>query len=276
MVDFWTLVRQRADEALASGAMHSFESEMRYLKDGGVRFVVRRATRFPPGETAAGRGPGAPALPRNPFLEPEPALVVAQVGERHLALLNKFNVLREHLLLVTREFVDQRTLLDEGDFAALSLCMKDADVLAFYNGGPAAGASQPHKHLQLVTLPLSPRVDIPIEAALGPHGARLPFRHAFAWLAPGDSARPALLAGTYRDLLNAAGLPAARWESEPYNLVVTHRWMLLVPRTQDRFEGISINALAFAGSLFVRDERQLAALEAAGPMAALKSVTLAV
>lgn len=275
-MDFWTLVRERADEALASGAMHSFASALQYVKDGGVRFVVRRATRFPPGETAAGRGPGAPALPTNPFLHPEPALVVAQVGEHHLALLNKFNVLREHLLLVTREFADQRTPIDESDFAALTLCIKDANVLAFYNGGPRAGASQPHRHLQLVTLPLAPRVEIPIEAALGPHGASLPFRHAFTWLAPGDSARPRALLAAYHALLQSAGLPPGQWQSEPYNLVITHRWMLLVPRTQERFEGISINALAFAGSFFVRDERQLEALTRAGPMAALRSVTLAV
>jgi ATP adenylyltransferase len=58
----------------------------------------------------------------------------------------------------------------------------------------------------------------------------------------------------------------------PYNLLVTDRWMLVVPRSRERFEGISINALGFAGALLVRDPAQLAAVERAGPMSVLRHV----
>ena len=250
--------------------MHSFECALENVRDGEVEYVLRVATRFPAGETAAGRGQDAPKLPDNPFLEPEAALVVRDLGPRHRALLNKFSVLREHLLIVTREPAEQRSPLDHDDFAALAMVMKDAEVLAFYNGGPEAGASQGHKHLQVVTLPLSPRHSIPIDVLLADGQARLPFRHAFARLEPGQVSRPAAMEDTYRRLHREARLEFP----QPYNLLITHEWMLVVPRSRDKFEGISINSLAFAGSFFTRDAKHAHAIAAAGPMAVLASVAM--
>jgi sulfate adenylyltransferase (ADP) / ATP adenylyltransferase len=71
-------------------------------------------------------------------------------------------------------------------------------------------------------------------------------------------------------LHQVAGLVAPR----PYNLLVTNEWMLVVPRSRDRFEGISINSLAFAGSFFVRDARQAHVIAAAPPMSVLGSVAM--
>jgi len=268
-VGFWTEVVDRAEAALASGAMHSFECALEFIQDAGVEFVVRVATKFPQGETAAGRTGAAPFLPRDPFADPEPALVVRELTPTHRAILNKFSVLREHLLIVTRKYEDQRSLLDESDFEALAACMEDAEVLAFYNGGAEAGASQPHKHLQVVTLPLSPRHSVPMDTRLG-SAERLPFRHAFARLPPGRSSRPAEMLATYKALHREAGLEAP----QPYNFLATHEWMLVVPRARDRFEGISINSLAFAGSFFVRDAKHAHAIAAAHPMSVLASVAL--
>ena len=249
--------------------MHSFECALEFVQDAGVEFVLRVATKFPSGETAAGRGKDAPRLPPDPFAQPERALIVRDLTPTHRALLNKFSVLREHLLVVTREYREQRSLLDESDFEALALCMEDAEVLAFYNGGPEAGASQAHKHLQVVTLPLSPRHSVPMDTRLG--GAeKLPFRYAFARLARGEVGRPAEMLRTYIALHREARLEAAK----PYSLLVTHEWMLVVPRARDRFEDISVNSLAFAGSFFVRDAKHANAIAAAPPMSVLASVAL--
>lgn len=267
---FWAEVVDRAEAALASGAMHSFECALEFVADAGVEFVIRVATRFPRGEDAKGRKDDAPRLPRNPFEKPEAALVVRdRLTPTHRALLNKYSVLREHLLVVTREFEEQRTPLNERDFEALALCMEDAEVLAFYNGGAEAGASQSHKHLQVVTLPLSPRHSIPMDTLLADKDA-LPFRHAFARLDAGQAARPAAMAATYRELHARIGLR----EAQPYNLLVTHEWMLCVPRARDRYQGISINSLAFAGSFFVRDAAHAHVIAAAHPMSVLKSVAM--
>jgi len=281
---------ERSRHALACGAMQSIETVEETVPDQGVDFIVRRVSSLArKHEDAQRRSAGAPA---NPFLPHEPDLFVAEVSDTHFALLNKFNVIEGHLLVVTRGFVHQETLLDAGDFAALAACMAEYDSLGFYNGGAAAGASQPHKHLQLVPLPIAKTgPPLPMEALLAPlHGrtgiARIPgleFSHAFAWLEParfqGEADAAPRLHALYLELLAAVGLESVRVHGEvrqsaPYNLLLTRRWMLLAPRSKEHFGPISINALGYAGSLFVRDEEQMDLVRRAGPMAVLRGVSV--
>jgi ATP adenylyltransferase len=223
----------------------------------------------------------AAASPRNPFLPPEPELTLGEVSPAHLAVLNKYPVRAEHLLLVTRDFVHQETLLDAGDLAALAFGLAEIDALGFYNSSRTAGASQLHRHLQLVPLPLAAgATPVPIEPLLEPapeslRVPRLPFAHAFARVAAGAGG-DALL-DVYLALLAASGLHVVTNElgacaSAPYNLLVTRRWMLVVPRTRADFDGVPVNALGFAGSLFARDEADRAAIAAAGPLRVLQGV----
>jgi ATP adenylyltransferase len=203
----------------------------------------------------------------DPFMQPEAELFVADIPPVHYALLNKYNVLDRHLLVVTRAYVDQDEPLDRGDFEALAACMGDEAVLGFYNGGKIAGASQRHKHLQIVRLPLSPREEIPVEAIFGTlEGTRLralPVRHAFARV----GRDPGSWLARYQELRRIVD-PG----SGPYNLLVARDWMLLVPRSRESFGSISVNSLAFAGGLFVRNNEELRAIERAGPMAVLRGV----
>jgi ATP adenylyltransferase len=199
----------------------------------------------------------------DPFASPEPDLFVADLSPTHYALLNKYNVLDHALLVVTRKDIDQEALLDPSDFDALAACMGEEPVLGFYNGGADAGASQPHRHLQVVRLPISPKDDLPIEARL----RDLPFRNALTRLPPGTSARE--LFDKYTALLREA-----RAANGPYNLLVTREWMLLVPRSQPTHDGIPVNSLAFGGALFVRGDDELAAVARVGPMAVLQRVSI--
>jgi ATP adenylyltransferase len=110
----------------------------------------------------------------------------------------------------------------------------------------------------------------------------LPFRHAFARITldhatPADAAKAAL--ACYDALLDAAGVGAIETngvpcQSSPYNLLVTRQWMLLVPRSAEHVEGVSVNALGFAGSLFVRDAAHMAMIERLGPMTVLQRAGL--
>lgn len=269
---FWETVQQRAAAAHASGAMYRIESEPFLVQDAGVDFVVRVATDY---AAQAARQPKG--RPGNPFADPEPELFVADVSPTHLAMLNKYHVIESHLLVVTRTYVDQHVLLDRADFEALVACFPShAPAIAFYNGGSGAGASQPHKHLQVVTLPLAPWADIPMAPLLASGPSRLPFRHAFApvGMEAGDAAR---LHEAYRALLVQAGIQALRHpdgerQSGSYNLLVAREWMLLVPRSRDAFERASINSLAYAGAFFVREPHQLEAIRKAGPMGVLRDV----
>lgn len=216
---------------------------------------------------------------------------MAELSDTHVALLNKFNVIDHHLLIVTRCFKPQEALLEFADFVALAACMAEFDGLCFYNGGAQSGASQRHKHLQIVPLPLGESgPPLPIESVLRPGGMEgpigtvpgLPFLHAFARLelAPAASRHAAHAAfDCYHALLEATGLRAIGvngelHQSAPYNLLVTRRWMLLVPRYSECVEGISVNALGFAGSLFVRDAAQMDVIKRLGPMSVLQRVAV--
>jgi ATP adenylyltransferase len=128
------------------------------IEDGGVPFLVRQAANLARKEEAsklaAKSAADAASAWRDPFSPCEEALRVGDIGERHFLLLNKFNVLAHHLLIVTKDFEPQESLVGEDDFAALFACLDRFDGLGFYNGGTVAGSSQPHKHLQIVPLPL--------------------------------------------------------------------------------------------------------------------------
>ena len=285
----WSALQHATDHALKVGALHSFESERRVIEDGGVRFLIRRLTRVARAEFENRRRAAGPSA-GDPFLPYDPDLFVADVSPTHVALLNKFNLLPHHLLIVTRQFRPQDALLDQHDIAALGACLAEIDALIFYNGGAVAGASQPHKHLQMIPLPLDVKcratpIDDVLDDVRGRSGVftvpALSFRHAFSWLAPDlfqGALEVAAFAKLYEAMLAQIGVNATehdgeRLQSAPWNLLVTRRWMLAAPRVKGDFKRVPINALGFAGSLFVRDDAQLAAIKRAGPMAALREVT---
>lgn len=278
----WQVIVTQTEHALACGALRSFDTAQRIVEDGGMRFLVRQvanlARKEEQSKLAAKSAADAASARHDPFSPCEEALRVGDIGESHFLLLNKFNVLAHHLLVVTTEFEPQETLIDADDFAALFACLDQFDGLGFYNGGTVAGSSQPHKHLQIVPLPLDGQ-PLPVEPAIE-QAARadgvfrapgLAFAHAAAWLGDATKLAPDAIYETYRRLLDAIGVSAfdvagAAHQSAPYNLLVTRRWMLAVPRVASHVEGVSVNALGFAGSLFVRDEAQRAIVESLGPM----------
>jgi ATP adenylyltransferase len=269
----------RDAQARRSGALQPIATESHVVEQEGLRFDVRVLGGLPRKLASGARDARSG---RNPFLPPEPELVVADLTDTHLCLLNKFNVLERHLLVVTRRFEEQQSPLGEADFEALWLCLGELDALAFYNSGPLAGASQRHKHLQLVPLPLGAGpAAFPLEPRLAsaPAGNAplaapgLPFLHALARVdalaaLPPAAAAPAC-AALYREMLARVD---ADPERTPYNLLATRRWLWLVPRTREGWNGISVNALGFAGALLVADASALARLRDAGPLAALRAV----
>ena len=258
------------DAALHRGALQPIATDQITTQDAGVPFVIKwmsSATPRPhPSKPARGGH-------HNPFLPPDPALTLGPLAPAHVVLLNKYPVMAHHLLIVTREFEAQTDPLGAGDFAALAAVMRTQGGLGFYNGGYVAGASQPHKHVQWIpALPPMARV---LPALLADPSVALRFRHAFAPLnaghwAPGD--RGAALAACYRECLARLDIAPDQAPLRPYNLLVTRGWMWLIPRRAEHWNGMSINALGFAGSLFIKSSAELPALQAAGPLNALRTV----
>lgn len=278
-----------SQRALACGALQPIATDYSFLEANGLRFLLRVlanvARKEKVTQAAKRRDPNF-----NPFLPYDPDLFVCDLSTSHVCLLNKFNVVDDHVLIVTRAFESQNHWLTIADFEALAVGLDQIDGLGFYNGGTAAGASQPHKHLQLVPLPLLPTGEaLPVEAAIATVDVPTPllnplpqfeFRHSlvqFDWPLTGTQ-----LHQYYRQLLIAVGfvepgaiaLPPGQEQTGAYNLLITRRWMLLIPRQRDDCHGISVNALGFAGTLFVKNANQQAQLTRLGPLALLQHVAV--
>ena len=287
----WHKVVEQTKYARQCGALQSIDTDHQFIEHNGISFLVRTLSNLARKEQAQKQQKLQQKQTKqkfDPFLPYEKDLFVADISPTHLCLLNKFNVVDHHLLVVTRDFEDQENWLNLADFLALWVCMQEIDGLAFYNGGKVAGASQRHKHLQLIPLPFIPKeCYLPIKPAIATAVfnnslgtiAQFPFRHAIALLDLSKSDSPTGAAqkmlASYYSLLQAVGLDADnnnRVQSGAYNLLATKEWMLIVPRSQESFSSISINSLGFAGSLFVRDREQIKLLESITPMTILSKV----
>lgn len=236
--------------ARAGPALSPLATEVVPLEEDGVRFevhVLRSLAHRPRGSRV-----------ENPFLPPEPALLVGDWPPAHRLVLNKFPVVPDHLLVVTRAFAPQDAPLELDDLTALRALLDAEDGLAFFNGGTVAGASQPHRHFQLVPCPLGGGPGrFSTEAVLG---------DAFGTSAPTPPDTSEMYQ-VYRGLLGA------RQGAPGYNLLVTRDRMTLIPRWSEGLPGISVNGLGFAGSLLVKDEAGLALLRDVGPLRLLEQVS---
>lgn len=271
--------------ARETGALQPIRTEQAWIEDGGLRFSVRWVSSLALKDrarvdTVIRRRPDF-----NPFLPPEPSLTVAEIGADHLVVLNKFPVIDRHLLIVTRRFEDQRAPLTRADFEALGAVIARHGGLGFYNGGRIAGASQAHKHLQWVPESAASLDDFLPDTSVAEGctvvvNPLLPWAHAFVRVDDGDGALAALpgaaagarLEAAFRQACRALDLPADGDPMPPYNLLVSRRALLLVPRSEEKWQDVSVNSLAYAGSLFVRDRAQIDRLRACGPLAVIAAV----
>lgn len=283
----WKKVKQQTKLARECGALQSIKTEHKFIEQNGIVFVVHTLSSLARKNTAKQQQKQHEAKTGkriDPFLPHEEDLFVSDISPSHFCLLNKFNVAEHHLLIVTRAFEEQTDLLNLRDFEALSACMQEINGLGFYNGGKIAGASQAHKHLQLLPLPIVPDLEgVPINKAIAAANfnsylATIPnftFRHALASL--DGNCTPQIMLDRYYALLAKVGLAVDKNTTKQpgaYNLLVTNNWMLLVPRSQETYRGIAINSLGFAGSLFVKDRAAWELLQLITPMKVLSEVAI--
>lgn len=280
-MNWFDAVKTQIETAHHDGGLMPMETKIHHIPEYGIDYVVRQI------KGLADKPPSKGEQTTDPFAPPyEPSLVVGDLAPAHVGLLNKFPVLDKHLLIVTREFEPQTGILHATDFEALLWVLADWNGLAFYNGGPEAGASQPHRHLQIVDLQLAPQSPhLPMADALAAtvfdgdigHSPVLDFPHAVARMPANALVEPR--AGSlsveiiYHKLLDGIRrLPNGRTQCEAYNLLVTRDWLWAVPRRTSRVETIEINALGFAGGLLVANDQQLTRLTSIGPTQCLTAV----
>jgi ATP adenylyltransferase len=271
--------------ALATGALAPIATQSRIVHDRGVPIELRYVDALAKKDVERVRSGDRPANqqgPFNPFLPYDPALFVDDAGPDHVLILNKFPVIANHVLLITREFLHQEAVVTVDDFVAIAKLMSIMEGVMFFNGGRTGGGSQPHRHFQLMPAAL------PIEAVLPAAGITqpqrlsvLPFRHAFVHFhfepqaAAADNG--ARLFELFQRCCACVEVTVKDGNLSPYNLLITRRWMMVIPRTRELWQqdghSISLNALGFGGRILVRSPELIDVVERAGAFNILASVT---
>ncbi len=268
---------RRSESARSAGALIPLSTSMEQIDgDTGCRFDLRHLNGSPPRHLK-------PAGPKpNPFRPWDPRLEVDPVGQSHVVILNKYPVQIGHLLLITREWAPQLGWLDAADWHAVSAVNDQVKGLWFFNCGPVAGASQPHRHLQLLPRrscdPVCPRDAWFASRRTGggsAEGTDPLDRSCVVASVSADDISPEELQRTYLSLCARAGVGQPDLDPLPrqaYNLLIGRQWMALILRERDGVHGFSVNALGFAGYLLSTDGSDREWLQTQGPDALLREV----
>ena len=287
--DLWKKVITQTNHAINCSVLQPMVTNHEFIEDTNIKFLVRILDNFPQKEnpqTQKTQQSKNAEKKIDPFLPYEKDLFVTNLSDTHLCLLNKYNVFDYHLLIVTRVFEEQQSWLSLNDFAALSQCLSQINGLGFYNSGTLSGASQHHKHLQLVPFPLSSEVEkTPIESIIKEIDfqegivfiSSFNFSHALTKInlttGQNNFQNALIMLENYHKLLMAINLPLHKEKpTGDYNLLITREWMMIIERSQARYESIPVNSLGFAGTFFVKNQRQMAQLKEFTPMRILHNV----
>ena len=261
--------------ATASGALVPLETSLDHLSgEGGSRFELRHLLSATPKHLRA-EGPKP-----NPFLPWDRRLEVEQIGDSHVVILNKFPVQAGHMLLITQAWQPQTGWLSIDDWCALAQVNATTTGLWFFNSGPDAGASQPHRHLQLLPRgalePICARQDWFQSCAEGITDlAGDPLLHSCRVVPLNPNPNGEVLHQIYLSLARDLELGTPAQEGRPrgaYNLLLSRDWMAMVRRRMEGIRGFSVNALGFAGSLLSTEASDRAWIERSGPEALLQAV----
>lgn len=270
----WARALARAETALASGNLVPLSTDLVVAPELAPFQLRRLMSRTPKHLRAGGPRP-------NPFLPWEPALEVARPQQGHVLILNKYPVQSGHVLLITDHWAPQAGWVDSRDWAAVSAVARDTGGLWFFNSCSAAGASQPHRHLQLLprkkgepSCPLAEDFWAALTDLAEDHGS-----YRFPWACQlslrSDPEGHGDLEGLYLSHMAALGLGDPRVDPHPlhpYNLLFDDRWFVTVRRCREAVAGFSVNALGFAGCLLQTEHSNLDWLLRHGPWALLQAV----
>lgn len=235
------------DKLVAEGEVILYETvEHRLVKDN-CTFTVLLA----PGLAAK---QVATTIKENPFLPYNQKLLVTEL-DGHALLFNKYCLSRLHMILITKKMELQHAKITINTFIALNEVLYSLDKnmpwIAFYNSSPEAGASQLHRHFQIIPLEFA---DIPY-----------PFKHLSFNLNDMDldpQIKTESCEAQHHRVMTLWKCYNQCDVKSPYNLLITRDRFIWIPRTSEIIvEGVSANALAFAGHLLVRTEDELKSLE---------------
>ncbi len=219
---------------------------------------------------------------KNPFDPWDKRLEIDLIGHNHVLILNKYPVQKGHMLLISKGWKSQISWLNSDDFRSLVYVNNDTTGLWFYNSGPKAGASQNHRHIQLLRRDnheiLCPRYKWfqgRINNSNNSH-TLLEKSSLVKPLRENEGTRKELqLYQHYLEIAYELGLgnpKTSRIPASPYNLIISNNWIAMIKRSNDSVNGFSINSLGFAGYLLSTQNSDYKWLTENGPTKLLEGV----
>jgi len=267
----WDIIKRKSKVAIENGSLISYKVNKSYIEQNNIKFWLHIRERTEEKKEKPNTYINN-SSPKDPFLPPyDPDLHIEwPIDERYALLLNKFRVLKDHLLIVTKEFFHQSQPLAEDDLFILHQIMVDCgDALGFYNCGLNSGSSQTHRHMQVVPLKKFENGFLDI-ISLNCIGKTEAFRcEAFLFdhiIYPLSSQQheKEILYSIYNQCLEEK--VRNRDNEMCHSLIYTTTWMMVVPRSKDEVEQISINSLGFTGCFYLSRSEFLKKLEEVGCM----------
>ncbi len=214
----------------------------------------------------------------NPFSPWDNILEIDSIGKYHQLILNKYPVQLGHILLISNVWKEQNGWIDIKDWEAIKEVNRDTTGLWFFNSGPLAGASQPHRHIQLLRRDPS-ELSCPREKWIldfdKVNYKNERFYKNILLKKFSRTLNKENIHEIYKELAYKLGLGEPEIDKKPiypYNLIFTNNWMLLIKRKTDNLYGISVNALGFAGYLLVTQRSDINYLKKFGPEKLLENL----
>lgn len=231
---------------------------------------------------------------KNPFEKPEKELTILDTfgpDDEFKIVFNKFPVVPRHFMMITREFKSQDSPLSPselvGTYTLLNKVKNESKEkwFAFYNSGPQSGASQPHKHIQFMTLPDDYKAFgeelahtsapfIPNQKSEPLQNKDLPFAHFVARLPPNElDLQHEDLTMYFVSLLQRCltVLKQNGAEHISYSFIMTTDYMMLVPRSNGVYKNtIGINSCGYVGLLLCKNEETQSLVNNDGPLTILQ------
>ena len=271
----WSKALEISGKAVNSGAVIPLDTikyrlndqfcdyELRYLKSPIPRYLIEYGPK------------------KNPFIPWDTRLEIQPVKNKHTLILNKYPVQLGHMLLITNNWKPQNGWLNIDDFEAIINVDNDTTGLWFFNSSKEAGASQPHRHFQLLPRhskeSVCPRYKWFCSLLNNKIDNTSSISHCIS-IKPRNKNRNFDyndLYNSYKSMINEMKLgeiDIIKKPLKPYNLLITSEWIALITRETDQSNGFSINALGFAGYFLGTTKSNVDSLIKFGPEEILKDV----
>ncbi|ORX82838.1 hypothetical protein BCR32DRAFT_292394 [Anaeromyces robustus] len=271
-----TKVSNIFEKSLNNGFLTFISSVEERIRINKINYQIRCIPSLKKKQNNLDKGQEVPKKKFNPFLPYDENLFVQKTPNNfHNILLNKFSVIKYHILLTTVDFQSQLDPLNAHDLESMWWTLNSIEKgnykeLAFFNCGADSGASQPHKHLQILAIDkgvedMPPVNDIIIEEGQKFEKGKIfkisqyKLNHGCILFPKDERITPENLLNYYNDLLSI--VPSG----SSYNFLCTLDWMLVVPRSKETYnERISINSLGFAGMVLVKSNEDIDLIKEVG------------